>query len=256
MGWPYVFGARGQYDTPAYRRQRANAVGGAEGNEIRNKCQYIRDKLPKNTCVGCKWYPGGKTRCYDCRGFTYWVLLQVGVKIMGAGATSQWDTKSNWTRQGEISGMPLDKVCCVFMRKGSKMSHTGLYVGNGVIIHCSGEVKTDKITNTKWTHYAVPKGLNGTVPVPPPTPVKKPTIKKGSTGPYVVECQKDLIFLGYDLGAAGADGKFGVKTQKAVKSFQGSHNDKYGKPLKVDGIVGELTWDALDTAVKNKETTL
>ena len=71
----------------------------------------------------------------------------------------------------------------------------------------------------------------------------KPTIKRGSTGPYVVECQTDLIKLGYDVGHAGADGKFGAKTEAAVKAFQKDHG------LKADGIVGPATWTALDEAV-------
>ena len=69
------------------------------------------------------------------------------------------------------------------------------------------------------------------------------TIKRGSTGPDVVECQEDLIKLGYDLSPYGADGKFGAKTEAAVKQFQTSVG------LKADGIVGPKTWEALDAAV-------
>ena len=71
----------------------------------------------------------------------------------------------------------------------------------------------------------------------------KPTIKRGSKGPYVVECQEDLIQLGYDLSPYGADGKFGKKTEDAVKAFQTASG------LKADGIVGPATWTALDAAV-------
>ena len=39
------------------------------------------------------------------------------------------------------------------------MSHTGLHIGDGFIIHCSGEVKEGSIDDTSWTHYAIPKGL-------------------------------------------------------------------------------------------------
>jgi len=112
-------------------------------------------------------------------------------------------------------------------------------------------VKRGKTTDKGWTHYAIPKGLDGDAPVPPtPTPTGKPTIKKGSTGVYVVECQNDLIKLGYSVGSTGADGKFGNNTEKAVKSFQSTHYDSNGNKLKVDGIVGNATWWSLDNAIQ------
>ena len=239
MGWPYVFGARGALCTPVNR----NNAKRDDYPTIVTKCQVLSGG--KSSCIGCKWYPGGSTRIYDCRGFTYWVLLQVGIKIMGAGATSQWNDDSNWEVKDTLDKMPLDKVACVFKKDGKTMSHTGLHVGGGLIIHCSGEVKKGKITDKGWTHYAIPKGLDGTVPVPEPTPTTdKPTLRLGSTGIYVIECQNDLIKLGYDVGKTGADGKFGKNTQAAVKAFQGASG------LVQDGIVGPLTWNALDNAIK------
>jgi peptidoglycan hydrolase-like protein with peptidoglycan-binding domain len=91
-----------------------------------------------------------------------------------------------------------------------------------------------------WTQWAIPVGIEGDIPVPVPS---KPTIRRGSRGPYVVECQNDLIKLLYDVGPKGADGIFGAKTEEAVKSFQRDHD------LKPDGIVGSATWSALDAAI-------
>ena len=238
LGWPYIFGARGQLCTPAFRKQRANATGGAEGNEILKKCQACNGK----TCSGCKWYPSGlRVRSYDCRGFTYWTLLQVGIKIVGQGATSQWNTASNWTEKGDISKMPLDKVCCVFWadkKNPKKMGHTGLYIGNGIIIHCSGEVKRGKPTDKGWTNYAIPAGMDGSVPGPDPS--YRPTLRNGDKGEYVTLLQTKLIQLGYDVGPTGADGKYGAKTTAAVRKFQ------HDRGLVEDGICGDDVWNALD----------
>ena len=42
-----------------------------------------------------------------------------------------------------------------------------------------------------------------------------------------------------------ADGIFGSRTLGAVKDFQSANKDKKGNPLKVDGIVGSSTMEAL-----------
>ena len=243
LGWPDVYGERGAYDTPSLRRSVASSLDTkmpAEADVIRKGCQVISKGA--SSCSGCKYYPGdAKTRCFDCRGFTYWVLKQVGIEINGVGATSQWNNDANWKSKGKIDDMPTGQVCCVFQYNSSngKMDHTGLYVGGGRIIHCSGEVKTGKITDKGWTHYAIPNGLEGDVPVP----TTKPTLRKGATGPYVVECQEDLLKLGYDLSPYGADGKYGDTTIREVKKFQTASG------LTADGICGPMTWAALDAAV-------
>lgn len=238
LGWSYVWGGYGQKCTKANRESYAGrgSCPSAESDVIRNKCQQLRSSNPKSTCAGCRWYPGGSTLFFDCRGFTRWCLMRVGITIAGAGATSQWNTASNWQEKGEVKDIP-EKLCCVFMKKGTKMSHTGLYVGNGKVIHCSGEVKIGKITDKGWTHYAIPNGLEGEIPV------TLPTLRKGSRGEYVTLLQTKLIQLGYDLSPYGADGLFGNKTLEAVKAFQANNS------LTSDGIVGSRTWEALNSGV-------
>ena len=105
IGWPYIFGDRWQPCTPAHRRAAYNSKG-AEHPTIKSKCKNFQGT---GSCSGCQFYPGGQTRSNDCRGFTYSVLLQIyGWKLMGTGATSQWNTESNWKAKGEIKDMPKD----------------------------------------------------------------------------------------------------------------------------------------------------
>jgi peptidoglycan hydrolase-like protein with peptidoglycan-binding domain len=73
--------------------------------------------------------------------------------------------------------------------------------------------------------------------------VTRPTLRKGASGPYVTECQEDLLKLGYDLAHYGADGKYGNITMREVRKFQKAQG------LAVDGICGPKTWAALDAAV-------
>ena len=232
LGWPYVWGGYGQICNPSNRKAYAerSSCPAAESAVIVSRCQVLRKS--KTTCSGCQWYPNGETRFFDCRGFTRWVLSHVGINLQGAGATSQWNDNTNWTKKGSIKDLP-DKVCCVFMQSGDKMSHTGLYLGGGVIIHCSGEVKYGTPSDKGWSHYAIPRGIDGDVPV------WRPTIRRGSSGDDVKYCQQLLMKLGYDLAPYNDDGKYGAKTEAAVRAFQKANG------LGVDGIVGPLTWEAL-----------
>ena len=56
---------------------------------------------------------------------------------------------------------------------------------------------------------------------------------RGSKGAEVKELQSKLVQLGYGVGTA--DGKFGSKTEAAIRSFQKDHG------LRVDGLAGTQT---------------
>ena len=64
-------------------------------------------------------------------------------------------------------------------------------------------------------------------------------VRKGARGNITRIIQERLKSLGYSLGPAGVDGKFGPATHLAVRMFQKDKN------LKVDGVVGVNTWKAL-----------
>ena len=245
IAWAYVFGARGEHCTPANRRARYSDAHPT----IKSKCKNFDGAC---SCSGCKWFPGGeRTRFFDCRGFTYWVLLQVyNWKLTGVGATSQWNTESNWKAKGEIATMPKDTLVCLFVRNGKTMKHTGFGFNNETV-ECSNGVQYFPTRNKKWTHWAVPACIDGDVPPPPtpPTPDTKPTLRRGDSGAYVTLAQTKLIQKGYDCGSFGADGEFGAATEKAVRSFQRDNTDPdTGNPLAVDGVIGSSTWAALDSA--------
>ena len=238
LGWPYVWGAVGAQCTPGKREVYASRDACPDGEKkvIRSSCPVLSGK--QGDCNGCQYYPDGNyVLIDDCQGFVKQVMSRVGILFTGGGCTSMWNTASNWKQKGKIAEMP-NVVCCVFYNKGNTMEHIGIHIGDGQIIHCSGTVKRGSTSEKMWTHYAIPVGLEGG---DEPMPVLKPTLRKGSTGVYVVECQNDLIRLGYDLSPYGADGKFGNKTEAAVKAFQKDHG------LYVDGVVGPMTWDALDS---------
>jgi hypothetical protein len=58
----------------------------------------------------------------------------------------------------------------------------------------------------------------------------------------VTDLQNILRELDYNIPVTGV---FDTDTYKAVRNFQSSHLDKHDRPLVVDGVVGEITWWAL-----------
>lgn len=240
VGWPYVFGARGQYCTPANRRARYSDDHPA----IKTNCKNYNGSGSAG-CSGCKWYPLDKmTRMFDCRGFTYWILLQVfGWELQGAGCTSQWNNSANWREKGSVAdGIPRDVIVCLFYEDKSDkrvMAHTGLYY-NGETCECSSGVQHSKSLNKKWTRWAVPACVGGVIP--PPEPGTKPTLRRGDKGAYVTLAQTELRNKGYDLGSCGVDGDFGRATEAAVKQLQKDAG------LVQDGVIGPRTWAVLDSS--------
>lgn len=250
VGWAYVFGAWGALCTVSERKQRYKYNNIAA---ILEKCQCLRSSDPKSSCSGCKWYPGKeRTRCFDCRGFTDWVLKQYGFDLQGEGATSQWNTSANWCAKGNVSdGIPQGMIVCLFYEKAcdpKTMSHTGLYY-NGETCECSNGVQHFDKINKKWTKWAVAKCFekeynawcNSSGKPANSETVYLPVLKKGDKGEKVKELQNILLRLGYSLPKYGADGSFGKETKTAVEQLQRD----WGIP--VSGIVDEQTWERLLT---------
>ena len=66
---------------------------------------------------------------------------------------------------------------------------------------------------------------------------KRPVLRRGDRGAFVIDLQTQLATLGYTLGKR--DGVMGSRTVAAVVAFQ-TDND-----LEPDGVVGDRTWQAL-----------
>ena len=66
-----------------------------------------------------------------------------------------------------------------------------------------------------------------------------PVLRRGSTGNAVRRVQKRLTLAGYDAG--DVDGIFGSATEAGVKALQRASG------LDDDGVVGPLTWNAIDS---------
>lgn len=158
--WAYVYSAWGAECTPSERKKRYGYT--ANENIVKN-CQVLSGK--KGSCDGCKWYPDRfRTRCFDCRGFTKWVIEQAtGFALYGDTVSTQWGTEDNWCEKGQIGKdeIPQGVLVNLFIYKGGKWTHTGLYY-NGATCECSSNVQHfEKMKANRWTHWAVAKPFKG-----------------------------------------------------------------------------------------------
>jgi peptidoglycan hydrolase-like protein with peptidoglycan-binding domain len=105
--------------------------------------------------------------------------------------------------------------------------------------------KIDTIFDMDEFRSAVGAIMSGTAPAPTMIPAVeppaqqgaapgRPTLRRGMTGELTKQVQAKV--------GVNPDGKFGAKTEAAVRAFQRSHG------LVPDGIVGPKTWRALDSA--------
>lgn len=229
LGCGYIYGATGWVCTRARMEQQ--------------KRQY-----PEYASLidryGPRWL--GKP-CYDCAQLTRTVAKEAGVALP-SGSNSQWRAQGVWAQRGAIDTLPQEAGMFLFTMTGSRMTHTGVSIGGGEEIDARGHaygVVRRRIADTSFTHWArlnIDYDAQEDAPNSLPPVESRRTLRTGMAGDDVRQMQQKLIALGYSLEPYGADGQFGRVTKAAVQRFQRNH------ALAADGIVGAMTWAALDGA--------
>lgn len=242
IGCPYIYGGTGQACTPEYRRARMDQYQ-KYADMIRSNCPRL--KSGATSCAGCKWSRDGVGRlAYDCAQLARFALATVGIALV-SGANSQWQ-KTAFTAKGKIETMPRDLFCLVFREDSDgRKHHVGNYMGDGWVTHAKGHaygVVRERLENIDppLTHFGVPAGLytDAELLAAGIDPAGNfPTLRRGSEGELVQSLQKRL---NEEIGSGlKVDGIFGKLTEDAVKAYQKAHK------LAVDGVVGPKTWAEL-----------
>ncbi|HKO43923.1 MAG TPA: N-acetylmuramoyl-L-alanine amidase [Pyrinomonadaceae bacterium] len=104
--------------------------------------------------------------------------------------------------------------------------------------------KPDPSLNMKDFRDAVAAFMSGATPSPPPIPAVEPSPPAGEAPRPTLRrpVHSELVKAVQNKVGVTADGKFGPRTEAAVRMFQRDHG------LVPDGIVGPKTWRALDAA--------
>lgn len=101
------------------------------------------------TFVGYPYvYGGSSPRGFDCSGFTSYLYRQFGITINRTASAQM----SNGRRVSRNELKPGDIIG--FNTHGSGVSHVGLYIGNGQIVHASSPKSGVKINSIYSSYYA------------------------------------------------------------------------------------------------------
>lgn len=125
-----------------------------------------------------------------------------------------------------------------------KKTHVGYIVDSDLrVIEAQGRdagVVKRSLGSNKWNCYGRPKMFKMDIEA---VWVVTRVLRRGCHGEDVKEMQRRLIERGFSCGSAGADGKFGGATEKAVIAFQKATWPK--DKSEWDGIAGRKTLTAL-----------
>lgn len=181
----YVWGARGEnmsgmsnvYDW-VLRMETADSNYTKTQNAYRVMRLY--DKLSDKGII--------PVRGFDCSGLVYYVYSKANAISVRRTAEAYFD------RCTEIKHSDLKAGDLVFRHNGSKISHVGIYIGGGMVIHAKGRdlgVVEEKITAYQWNRYGRVDGVQ-----------EQATYNTTENNPYV-------LVLGQNVNLRSAPGKEG-----------------------------------------------
>ena len=83
---------------------------------------------------------------FDCSGFVYYVLKNIGISTRRYSAAG-FSGVSSWTEISSLGALKEGDLMFWKSDSSSRISHTGIYLGDGKIIHASSSGKCVKISD-------------------------------------------------------------------------------------------------------------
>ena len=97
------------------------------------------------------WGGSSPSTSFDCSGFVCWVLNQSGVASVGRTTASGLYNMSAIVSASEAK--PGDLIFFQGTYNTSGASHVGIYVGNGMMIHCGNPISYTSIETSYWQSH-------------------------------------------------------------------------------------------------------
>ena len=137
VGQGYIYGAKGQICSKAFREQQAQQYPEQADNILK---------------TGEKW---DGMPVWDCAQLTRAAAAAAGFLLV-SGANSQW-LKTDWKTRDTIDTLPEGETVFLYRKADGRMQHTGVAVGDGTCVHARGTaygVVRQKMSEYAWTHWA------------------------------------------------------------------------------------------------------
>lgn len=219
------------------------------------------------------FYNGAKNGYPYCDVFYDWLFVkcfgaELGRQMLcqplnSAGAGCKFSVQYYKQYGRWITGTPEPGDQIFFSYAAGEYSHTGLVesVSGGVVTTIEGNTSNSvgrrsyAVGSSTIAGYGKPRwelAVNsGSSDISfGPSESSERVLKLGCRGEDVMQLQKDLIRMGYDVGPDGADGDYGTNTKNAVMKFQREHHIE-----PVDGEVGDDTRKVLNEILWKSEST-
>lgn len=219
----YIWGTAGIKWTQAKQTALEKNYASTKNPNYKNSAKY-----------GSKWIGYNVS---DCSGLFVWAFKKYGQKIYHGSNTiwNSYTTNKCTLKNGKrTDNKNIKPGSAVFKTKDGNRHHIALYIGNGKVIEAkSSYYGVVESSISEWDEIGELKGVEYT----DMSEFLYPVLKIGNSG-FDVRClQECLVKLGYQITV---DGKFGPKTEDALKKYQTRNN------LNPDGIAGTKTWEAIE----------
>ena len=133
------------------------------GEEYRVPSEYLTDEqfgnmlreAEKYLNMDYVWGGSSPETGFDCSGFVSWVINNCGNgwNVGRQGANSLYENVCTPVSPSEAKPGDLIFFKGTYAAAGNKCSHVGIYVGDGMMIHCGDPIKYSSVNTSYWQEH-------------------------------------------------------------------------------------------------------